>query len=78
MKETCTVHRISKDADAIRDFYERLGTGLRGPALAYEGEGIPHATGKGILSVLRPVREQLPPDRKAALYAQQGGLLPAL
>ena len=67
-KGTCTVHRISKDADAIRDFYERLGTGLR-----YEGEGIPHATGKAILSVLRPVREQLPPERKAALYAEQAG-----
>jgi hypothetical protein len=63
----CTVHRISKDADAIRAFYERLGTGLK-----YEGEGIPHATGKAILSVLRPTREQLAPERKAVLYAEQG------
>jgi hypothetical protein len=54
-KGICTVHRISKDADDIKDFYERLGTGLK-----YEGEGVPHATGKAILSVLRPVREQLP------------------
>ena len=55
-KGTCTVHRICKDADNIREFYERLGTGIR-----YPGEGIPHATGKAVLSVLRPVREQLPP-----------------
>ena len=41
-KGTCTVHRISKDADAIREFYQALGTGLR-----YEGEGIPHAKGQG-------------------------------
>ena len=66
-KGTCKVHRISKDADAIREFGERLWTGLR-----YEGEGIPHATGKAILSVLRPVREQLHPDRRAMLYAEHG------
>ena len=69
----CTVHRISKDADAIRAFYERLGIGLR-----YDGENVPHATGKTILSVLRPTREQLPPGRKAVLYAEQGAGLPSL
>ena len=41
-KGTCTVHRISKDADAIREFYERLGTGLK-----YEGEGVPPRNREG-------------------------------
>ena len=36
VKGACTVHRISKDADPIRDCYERLRT-----ALKYEGEEIP-------------------------------------
>ena len=72
-KGTCTVHRISTDAQAIRVFYERLGTALR-----YESEGISHATGKAILSVLRPIREQLPPERKAVLYAEQRGNLSTL
>ena len=38
-KGTCTVHHISKDKDATREFYERLGAGLE-----YQGEGVPHAT----------------------------------
>ena len=67
-KGSCTIRRVPADADAIRRWYETLNVGLK-----YEGEGLPHASNKALLALLKPQRETLPAEEKEQLYHKQGG-----
>ena len=65
-KGECRIHRISKDADAIKKWYWRLPLDLN-----YEGENLPFASRKVLRALLRHPRGQLSRDQREALWTTQ-------
>ena len=65
-KGECRIHRISRDADAIKEWYWRLPVDLN-----YEGENLPFASRKVLRALLRHPRGQLSRDQREALLTIQ-------
>ena len=66
----CAVHRVSRDADAIKQWYWRLPGHLD---LRYEGENLPFAAQKVLFKLLRAGRAYLTAEQRAQLHERQGG-----
>ena len=67
-KGECRVHKISRDADAIKEWYWRLPVDLN-----YEGENLPFASRKVLRALLRHPRGQLSRDQRDALLTIHQG-----